>query len=356
MIAKRTIPLALLLAVVLDPPSLPAQALSVGAARWLTSPWTSEYRLGVDGFSYGPFSFRHSIQYLSRGGESRAAWGGVGSDAILRTTPSARPYLVAGAGVGLGRPDSLRGLGPALGLWGGAGAELFTIGSLGLQAEALYTWRGRMGVNSISIGLRAGTRIGRTGGTRARFETRTVPAPAGGSGTVLPQAAPGDEDVLRRATGTAGRRADGHIGDTGSGITSAPSGSTLMGSIVGTALGAMGTPYRWGGSSGNGFDCSGLIQYSFAQHGIALPRRSVDQARAGEEIGRRMDDLAPGDILTFSTSAGSDNVTHVGLYLGEGRFIHSATAGVQVSVLSQADSIGQWWWDRWVGARRVSER
>ncbi len=81
----------------------------------------------------------------------------------------------------------------------------------------------------------------------------------------------------------------------------------------------------------------------------------MEQARAGYEVGRDLDALAPGDILTFADTPGrTDQVTHVGLYLGDGRFIHSANGGVQVSVLSQSDSTSNWWFDRWVGARRVS--
>jgi cell wall-associated NlpC family hydrolase len=60
----------------------------------------------------------------------------------------------------------------------------------------------------------------------------------------------------------------------------------------------------------------------------------------------------PGDILTFAASSGGQ-VTHVGLYIGEGRFIHSASDGVRTSRLGPDDPNGRWWWDRWVGARRV---
>ena len=66
---------------------------------------------------------------------------------------------------------------------------------------------------------------------------------------------------------------------------------------------------------------------------------------------RRIDALRAGDILTFSTTG--DGVTHVGLYVGDGRFVHSATRGVQLSALSPDDPYGKWWWSRWVGARRV---
>jgi len=149
----------------------------------------------------------------------------------------------------------------------------------------------------------------------------------------LPRANPEDEAAIRLATAARESRAP-------------------AAAIVGTALTVMGTPYRWGGTSTDGFDCSGLIQYAYAQHGIALPRRSVEQAEAGAELSREIASLAPGDILTFSSEPGGA-VQHVGLYVGDGRFIHSARGGVQISELSAADPVGKWWFDRWQGARRI---
>jgi cell wall-associated NlpC family hydrolase len=122
--------------------------------------------------------------------------------------------------------------------------------------------------------------------------------------------------------------------------------------VVNAALAAMGTPYSWGGSDSNGFDCSGLIRFAYQQAGISLPRQSAEQAATGTPVDRDPAALLPGDILAFATS-GSGAASHVGLYLGEGRFIHSATGGVQVSVLSASDPYGRWWVQRWVGARRV---
>ena len=120
-----------------------------------------------------------------------------------------------------------------------------------------------------------------------------------------------------------------------------------------TAKDAMGRPYEWGGTgtNGGGFDCSGLIQHAYGKHGVPLPRTSRDQAREGRAIPRERGSLRPGDLLTFSNTGGP--VTHVGLYIGDGRFIHSASQGVQVSVLSGDDPYGRWWYKRWVGARRI---
>ena len=126
--------------------------------------------------------------------------------------------------------------------------------------------------------------------------------------------------------------------------------------IVGTARAAMGQPYRLGGKGDDerGFDCSGLIQFAYAEHGIALPRISADQALAGVGIPREVEQLLPGDLLTFSRSPGGKQVTHVGMYVGDGRFIHSSSSrGVTESALTQDDPEGRWWLKRWLGARRV---
>jgi cell wall-associated NlpC family hydrolase len=122
--------------------------------------------------------------------------------------------------------------------------------------------------------------------------------------------------------------------------------------VVQTALESLGTPYIWGGTADNGFDCSGLIQYAYGQHGIRLPRMSRDQAHAGAEVPPVADALRPGDILLFAARSGA-GVTHVGMYVGELKFIHSSSRGVKLSRLDPQDPEGGYWLDRWVGARRV---
>ena len=122
--------------------------------------------------------------------------------------------------------------------------------------------------------------------------------------------------------------------------------------VVQTALESLGTPYTWGGTAENGFDCSGLIQYAYGQHGIRLPRMSRDQAHAGGEVTPTVDALRPGDILLFSARPGA-GVTHVGMYVGELKFIHSSSRGVKLSRMDPRDPEGGYWLDRWVGARRI---
>ena len=149
-------------------------------------------------------------------------------------------------------------------------------------------------------------------------------------------------------------------------LVAAPSGGVLRGpdpeterpeeaarvavSVVEKALEAMGTPYRWGGSDANGYDCSGLIQWAYGEHGIVLPRTSRDQARTGTAQDPSITVLLPGDILTFPQGSG---VSHVGLYVGDGQFIHSSSAGVRLSSLVDDDADSRWWQRRWVGVRRI---
>jgi cell wall-associated NlpC family hydrolase len=162
--------------------------------------------------------------------------------------------------------------------------------------------------------------------------------------------APAAQPLLPREAGAPSP--DAERSPTGDALP-ATSAVALREAVIRTAGDAMGRPYEWGGTGedGAGFDCSGLIQHAYAAHGIALPRTSAAQAREGEAVSRKLGNLAPGDLLTFSNRGGP--VTHVGLYLGEGRFIHSASRGVQVSVLSDDDPYGRWWYRRWVGARRI---
>ena len=114
------------------------------------------------------------------------------------------------------------------------------------------------------------------------------------------------------------------------------------------ALGMIGVDYRYGGETPDGgLDCSGLIRYVFQEvTGTTLPRTAREMARLGAKV--RADELAPGDLVFFNTRRFA--FSHVGLYLGDGRFIHAPSAGgeVHVSTLSQ-----QYWKQRFDGARRL---
>lgn len=118
--------------------------------------------------------------------------------------------------------------------------------------------------------------------------------------------------------------------------------------LVLNAMGFMGIPYRWGGTTPEaGFDCSGFVQYVFRQAaGLVLPRSSFDQIRQGAVVGR--DELQAGDLVFFNTMRAT--ASHVGIYLGENRFIHSPSRGKTVEIVSFTDP---YWQARYDGARRL---
>jgi len=276
--------------------------ISAGTTRRVGNPLA----LGLFGSWYAPNN------------QSGGALLGAGVDLSLWKAGNPGLYLIGGVSGGFGFDG-------ADAFWGsysaGAGYDFRLFSGVGLGVEA--RWRGlTQGGNE---GVQVGVRIG--GGIRRK--AAAAPAPTASSTSAAPGATP-------TTTATPG-------------LTGTPQALA----IVETALGVMGSPYTWGGNSADGFDCSGLIQYAYAAHGIALPRTSAEQARQGAAVERGLSSLSPGDILTFANGAGGTQVTHVGLYLGNGEFIHSATNGVQKSQLSANDPYGRWWWDRWVGARRV---
>lgn len=116
-----------------------------------------------------------------------------------------------------------------------------------------------------------------------------------------------------------------------------------------TAMGFLGVPYRRGGNSvETGFDCSGFVRAMYERSvGLILPRKASDQARAAETIDRK--DLQPGDLVFFNTMRRT--FSHVGIYIGDGKFIHSPRSGSEVRVEDMADS---YWKRRFDGARRVT--
>ena len=119
-------------------------------------------------------------------------------------------------------------------------------------------------------------------------------------------------------------------------------------SVAMQALAHLGTPYRTGGlSPQTGFDCSGLVAYVYRQGaGLALPRNTFDLSRLGEPVERAA--LRAGDLVFYNTQR--REYSHVGIYLGEDRFIHAPASGGEVRV---EDLRAGYWMRRYDGARRI---
>ena len=163
--------------------------------------------------------------------------------------------------------------------------------------------------------------------------TTAIPAPADPSAPPVaanpPVAPPASTPATAAPVPSRGGHADGYA-------------------LSGTALSLRGAPYRNGGVDPvAGFDCSGLVKYVYAQHGVALPREVREQFRVGKNVDK--DQLEPGDLVFFSTVA--PGASHVGIVIGGDQFVHapSERGVVRVESLSQS-----YWSTRYIGAKRVS--
>ncbi|HGL9450729.1 TPA: C40 family peptidase [Neisseria gonorrhoeae] len=121
--------------------------------------------------------------------------------------------------------------------------------------------------------------------------------------------------------------------------------------LIGSAMGLLGIAYRYGGTSvSTGFDCSGFMQHIFKRAmGINLPRTSAEQARMGAPVARS--ELQPGDMVFFRTLGGS-RISHVGLYIGNNRFIHAPRTGKNIEITSLSH---KYWSGKYAFARRIKK-
>jgi len=295
--------------------------------RWYQGNESRIYELRTDAPLGGIFSHGFTAQVMVHDslGRHHAFYGAGWQLHALRRHSTFGPYFLGGVSLGVSTDTASQGLAA---LWMlGAGVEWRPISWAAMGFETAYRlqdigprgfWRASENSrNGVSAAIGISFTIGK--GVDRRWSQPKQESPGSQPALMIPP-----------PTSITGNAAD----------------------IVRTALDALGTPYVWGGTAENGFDCSGLVQWAYGQHGIRLPRISRDQARSGAEVTPVIDALRPGDILLFAAQPGG-GVTHVGLYVGDQTFIHSAGAGVKLSRLQSTDTDGAWWVARWVGARRI---
>lgn len=114
--------------------------------------------------------------------------------------------------------------------------------------------------------------------------------------------------------------------------------------VIALGRSLIGTPYLWGGTTPNGFDCSGFVSYIYGKHGFSLPRTSNEQFSRLNAV----DTPAPGDLVFFRSKSG--RISHVGMYIGNGNMLHSPQSGEKVRIESMEKPN---WKRRYAGARRI---
>lgn len=117
--------------------------------------------------------------------------------------------------------------------------------------------------------------------------------------------------------------------------------------VIDTALALLGSPYRNGGSTPDGFDCSGFTQWVFSRHGVVLPRESRQQYEHGADVDD--DAVVAGDLIFFTTVA--PGASHVAIALDEDRFVHAPSARGVVRIERRSSA---YWRRRYIGARRIA--
>ncbi len=127
--------------------------------------------------------------------------------------------------------------------------------------------------------------------------------------------------------------------------TSPPATGADRSALIATAQKYMGVPYVWGGETPSGFDCSGFTQYVMKQNGISIPRTAAEQFAAGTPVDK--DNLQVGDLVFFTTY--KPGASHVGFYMGGGKFIHASSGAKKVTVSSLDET---YYTQRYIGARR----
>jgi cell wall-associated NlpC family hydrolase len=160
-------------------------------------------------------------------------------------------------------------------------------------------------------------------------------------------------DASGRANGrTSGTGGGGASGSSGARIPRSPAPTAVAARVLETADQYVGVPYVWGGNTPqSGFDCSGFTKYVFARQGIQLPRTSREQARVGAGVALDFAAWLPGDLLLFAEPG--EAISHVAIYVGDGRIIHASSAMGGVTYLDLAGDRAAWYLQNMVAVRRM---
>lgn len=153
-----------------------------------------------------------------------------------------------------------------------------------------------------------------------RDEASTVVAASGVSDAAALSATEGTPEDDQGTTGSAPADTSGSSGKSSPNTSR---GESRADDIISYAKKYLGVKYVWGGSSPKGFDCSGFVKYVYDHFGVTLNRNSASQAKNGTKV-KKME-LKPGDLVFFDTNGGLNRINHVGIYMGNGKMIHSSS-------------------------------
>ena len=259
--------------------------------------------------------------------------------------------------------------GPALRPWGADADAILFLGSRGLQRTiSPYVFAGIGTAGSDSLGRMAmhsnwsygaglsvpvGGVLDVFGESRWRMSryvlptARFAPTPTNEFRVGISLHLGGGGSRSRSIPRSSGRRAEVPVTTYPASTTTTASASRLL-SVADKYLGV---PYVWGGTTPNGFDCSGFTQYVFGKQGVRLPRTSREQAQVGQALSPEWRAVAPGDLVMFAEGGA---ISHVAIYAGRNRIIHSSSSGGGVRYDDLSTQRGEWFVDHMVAARRVT--
>jgi cell wall-associated NlpC family hydrolase len=159
-------------------------------------------------------------------------------------------------------------------------------------------------------------------------------------------------DAVDAAGRTSRSGGPGSSGSSSVRIPRSPAPTATAARVLQAADRYLGVPYVWGGNTPeSGFDCSGFTKYVFAKQGIQLPRTSREQARVGQGVALDFAAFAPGDLLLFAEPG--EAISHVAIYVGDGRIIHASSAVGEVTYLDLGGDRAAWYVQNMVAVRRL---